>query len=106
VNEHELASRVLDAAVCALPTVAPRTLTRDDQEYALAEHAGLAGETVAAQLAVGNQVRAVELAEAGRGVLLAAAVDLRSDLALLADVDRRLAARSVARLVTRCRACP
>lgn len=93
MGERELASRVLDAAVCALPTVAPRTLNRNDQEHALSEHAGLAGEAVAALLAVGDPVRAIELAETGRGVLLASALDLRSDLAELADADPRLAQR-------------
>lgn len=93
LREHELASRVLAAAVSALPTVAPRTLHRKDQEHSLSQHAGLAGEAVAAQLAAGEVVRAVELAETGRGVLLASALNIRYGLALLAEVDPALAQR-------------
>ncbi|MFE9751418.1 CHAT domain-containing protein [Saccharothrix saharensis] len=93
IGEHVDAARALDAAVRALPSVAPSELTQDDREFALARHAGLVSEAVAAHLSVGDAVRAVEAAELGRGVLISAALDLRTDLEGLADVDPALAGR-------------
>jgi CHAT domain-containing protein len=90
-GEHDLAAELLASAVRTLPSVAPQELTRGDQENELGDHLGLVSEAVAAHLANGDPVGAVESAELGRGVLLAAALDARSELTELARTDPALA---------------
>ncbi|MEV6071922.1 CHAT domain-containing tetratricopeptide repeat protein [Nocardia sp. NPDC052001] len=87
VNDHALAVEVLDAAVALVPLVALRELGWEDQEYGLGLHYGLVSEAVAAHCAIGDPTGAVEVAELGRGVLLAAQLDIRTDLT---DLDRAL----------------
>jgi tetratricopeptide (TPR) repeat protein len=92
MNEHRMAVRLLDAAVSLLPSVAPREAGWPDQEHRLGAHWGLVGETVAAHCAINDPAGAVEAAELGRGVLLAAQLDSRSDLTDLDGVHPDLAA--------------
>ncbi|MGX6747264.1 CHAT domain-containing protein [Streptomyces xantholiticus] len=86
MNEHTTAVELLDAAVRLLPSVAPRESERADQEYRLSQHLGLVGEAVAAHCAISDPVGAVEVAELGRGILLSAHLDSRSDLTDLEHV--------------------
>ncbi|WP_411080948.1 CHAT domain-containing protein [Streptomyces sp. cmx-18-6] len=80
------ASDVLEDAVLLLPQLAPRDLDRSDQQRHLGLHFGLASE--AASLALSDErgtpesraARALRLLEAGRGVLLAQTLDIRTDL--------------------------
>lgn len=82
-------------AVGLLALVAPRNLHRSDQEYWLAELAGLGTEAAACCLQAGQIDRAVELWEQGRGVLYAQALDTRTDVDQLAEQHPELAAEFV-----------
>nr|WP_052477717.1 CHAT domain-containing protein [Kibdelosporangium sp. MJ126-NF4]CEL13498.1 hypothetical protein [Kibdelosporangium sp. MJ126-NF4]CTQ99183.1 hypothetical protein [Kibdelosporangium sp. MJ126-NF4] len=85
------AARSFRTAVQGLQSIAPRELSRADQEHRLGSHAGLVSEAVAAHLVAGDSSGAVEVAELGRGVLLAAALDTRTDLTELTSVAPNLA---------------
>ena len=76
--------------------VAPRSLTRGDQEYLLEDLGGLAADAVACCVHAGLVDRAVELFEQGRGVLLGQALDTRTDLTTLTEQHPGLAARFTA----------
>jgi hypothetical protein len=89
----ELAATMLDAAIALLPSTAPREAGWADQQHRLGAHFGLVETAVAAHCAVGDPTRAVEIAELGRGVLLASQASTRVDLTGLADQDPRLADR-------------
>ncbi len=73
--------------------VAPRSLTRGDQEYLLEELGGLGADAAACCVHAGLTDRAVELFEQGRGVLLGQALDTRTDLTVLTEQHPGLAAR-------------
>lgn len=95
------AADMAEAAVWLLPEVTPRQLERGDQQHALGDFAGLAGDAAALALADprGGQperaTRALRLLEAGRAVLLSQALDARSDLTDLNRQHPDLAARFV-----------
>ncbi|MEU2042687.1 CHAT domain-containing protein [Nocardia niwae] len=93
MDEHSLAVELLDAAVALIPWVVPRESGWGDQEHRLSGHHGLVGETIEAHCAINDLVGAVEIAELGRGVLLAAQLDARTDLTDLDDALPELAAR-------------
>ncbi|MEU0163277.1 CHAT domain-containing protein [Streptomyces sp. NPDC006261] len=98
-NAPGKAAEAAEAAVRLLPRISSRRLERGDQQNALSRFAGLAGEAAALALAddhgTGNEraVRALRLLEAGRGVLLGQALDVRSDLSDLRSQKPELAAR-------------
>ncbi|GII64948.1 CHAT domain-containing protein [Sphaerisporangium krabiense] len=92
-GETEGAARGLAAAVELLPRLAARGLSRSDATRWLAEYARLAGDAAALAVATGRPERAVELLEMGRGVLLAQALDSRTDLTELRERDAALADR-------------
>ncbi|MGI9003118.1 MAG: CHAT domain-containing protein [Pseudonocardia sp.] len=78
---------LLETAVRLLPETVSRRLDRGDQQYALGQFAGLASDAAALALAdefagTGEEpaVRALQLLELGRGILLSQALDTRSDL--------------------------
>lgn len=79
-GEHRIAVELLDTAVGMLPSVAPREGGWVDHERRLGRHLGLAGQAVAAHCAINNPVGAIEAAELGRGIMLAAQMNSRSDL--------------------------
>ncbi|MEX5709698.1 CHAT domain-containing protein [Parafrankia sp. FMc6] len=81
------------AAVSLLAEVAPRELTRRDQEDFLAEAGGLSAAAAVCALRAGDFARAVELFEQGRGVLLTQALDTRSELGALRKIRPDLADR-------------
>jgi len=81
------------AAIGLLGLVAPRSLGRIDQEHFLQEMRGLAAEAAGACVIAGLPDRAAELFEHGRGVLLAQALDTRTDLTALAEQHPDLAGR-------------
>ena len=84
------------AAAELLGLVAPRSLTRADQEHLLEELGGLGADAAACCVHAGLADRAVELFEQGRGVLLGQALDTRTDLTALAERHPGLAARFTA----------
>ncbi|SCF67625.1 CHAT domain-containing protein [Streptomyces sp. Ncost-T10-10d] len=91
------AADLLEAAVRLLPQVSPRRLDRTDQQYALGQFAGLGADAAASALKdpriarKESGVRAARLLEAGRGVLLSHALEVRSDLTALREVRPDLA---------------
>ncbi|MFI9785991.1 CHAT domain-containing protein [Kitasatospora sp. NPDC051984] len=93
------AADLAELAVRLLPEVTPRRLARGDQQRALGEFDGLAGE--AAELALAcpgmpvdaRAARALRLLEGGRAVLLGQAIDVRTDLSDLTDRHPALAER-------------
>lgn len=92
MHEHDIAVELLDVAVEVLPSVAPWEAGVADQESRLGEHQHVVEEAVAAHCAIGDAVGAVRTAELGRGILLAAQLDSRSDLADLDDAHADMAA--------------
>ena len=81
------------AAAELLGLVAPRSLTRGDQEHLLEELGGLGADAAACCVHAGLRDRAVELFEQGRGVLLGQALDTRTDLTALTVQHPDVAAR-------------
>jgi predicted metal-dependent phosphoesterase TrpH len=81
------------AAAELLGLVAPRSLTRRDQEQLLEDLGGLGADAAACCVHAGLADRAVELFEQGRGVLLGQALDTRTDLTALTVQHPGLAAR-------------
>ncbi|MBO3737551.1 hypothetical protein [Actinoplanes flavus] len=72
---------------------ADRGVARSDQERLLAPNQGFASLAAACALNAGDRAEAIELLEAGRAVLLARSLDLRTDLTALAVLNPTLAAR-------------
>jgi tetratricopeptide (TPR) repeat protein len=97
--EPDRAADLLEGAVRLLAEVAPRQLQRSDQQFAIGGFAGLASDAAALILAgvnadtVGRQrpVRALQVMEAGRAVLLSQALDTRDDIADLRERHPALA---------------
>lgn len=97
------AAKLLETAVYLLPAIAPRRIARGDQEHRLGDFAGLAAEAASLALLDTREpetdseraARALGLLEAGRGILLSQALDMRDDTAELAVLDSSLAARFV-----------
>ncbi|GAB2826512.1 hypothetical protein GCM10027176_33640 [Actinoallomurus bryophytorum] len=87
IGDHATAVEVLDAAVTLLPAVAAREADWADREHRFGEFAGLVSQAVAAHCAIGDPTGAAEIAELGRGILLAAQLDSRTDLT---ELDRQL----------------
>jgi hypothetical protein len=86
-------------AVDLVPAVAPRRLARGDQQQALTELTGLAGDAAALTLSnpalaeEDRPARALQVLEAGRAVLLGMLLDTRSDLTDLRAEHPALASR-------------
>jgi hypothetical protein len=80
LDDRPTALSAFTLAVDLLPRTAPRSLLRIDQEHHLGSFAGLASDAAACALDAGDPELALRLLEQGRGVLLAQAVDARSDL--------------------------
>ncbi|WP_051793596.1 CHAT domain-containing protein [Kibdelosporangium aridum] len=91
MGEYATATQMLDTAVTLLPSAVPRETSWADQEHRLGAQAGLVGEAVAAHCATNDVRGAVEIAELGRGILLAAQLDSRTDLTDLEEADPKLA---------------
>jgi tetratricopeptide (TPR) repeat protein len=84
-GEHAIAVGVLDAAITLLPAVAGKGAAWSDREYQFGRHLGLVSQAVAAHCAVNDPVGAVEVAESGRGIDLAQALDARDELTDLGE---------------------
>jgi hypothetical protein len=74
-------------AVGLLPRLAPRHLTRIDQEDRLSSGRGLASSAAAFAIRAGDPERALALLEQGRGVLLAQGLENQGDLSRLRELD-------------------
>ncbi|MFG2887518.1 CHAT domain-containing protein [Streptomyces sp. NPDC048297] len=86
-------------AIELLPAVAPRHEERRTQENGLSRFASLASDAAACALRLDDPDRALRLLEAGRGLLLAQALEIRTDVSELRrarpDLADRLAALRV-----------
>ncbi|MFI1420783.1 CHAT domain-containing protein [Streptomyces sp. NPDC020731] len=80
-------------AVDLLPSVAPRHLVRDDQEFVLGRTVGLGAAAAACAVRCGRPGLAVGLLERARGVILSHALDADSDLTRLREAAPDLADR-------------
>ena len=92
-DDHDWAG-ALDAyraAVALLPALPARYLSRPDQEDALRRQSGLATEAAACALRRAAPAEAVQLLEMGRGVMLAQALESRSDVTDLRSAHPELA---------------
>ncbi|MGW4026884.1 CHAT domain-containing protein, partial [Streptomyces sp. NPDC005009] len=87
---------LLGHAIALLGSVAPRDLSRPDQEHRLARFTGIASDAAACAIRLGDPQRAAALLEQGRGILLAQALDARTDVSDLARRHPRRAARLTA----------
>jgi hypothetical protein len=67
-------------AVSLLPAIASQELAREHKEDGLAEFTGLGSDAAAAVLQCGDAGQAIALLEGGRGVLLAQALQLRTEV--------------------------
>ncbi|MFJ8588886.1 CHAT domain-containing protein [Streptomyces sp. NPDC093595] len=92
-GRFDLALEGFTLAVDLLPSLAPRRLLRDDQEFRLGRAAGLGAEAAACAHRCGDPGLAVRLLEQSRGVLLAQAFDADSDLTRLRAAAPGLADR-------------
>ncbi|MGW7719188.1 CHAT domain-containing protein [Streptomyces chartreusis] len=92
-NHWEEAAKGLSTAVNLLPRVAARYLWRSDQEHQLSRFPGLVSDAAAAALQTNNPERALDLLERGRGVLIAQALETRSEATELRDRAPELAAQ-------------
>ncbi|MGW1720427.1 CHAT domain-containing protein [Streptomyces sp. NPDC002156] len=91
MRDHRNAVEMLDTAVALLPSTAPREGEWPDRERGLGQHAGVVSEAIAAHCALGDPTGAVEVAELGRGILLGANLDSRTDLTDLEHAHPNLA---------------
>lgn len=80
MGEYKTAAELLGTAVSLLPSIAPREIGWSDQEYRIGSHTGLVEEAIAAHCSISDTVRAVEVAELGRGIMLASRLDSHIDL--------------------------
>ncbi|MEU0532322.1 CHAT domain-containing tetratricopeptide repeat protein [Amycolatopsis tolypomycina] len=93
LGDLPVAVECFDNAIAMLPAVPPRESTWIDQEFTLAEHDGLISEAIAAHCAAADPAGALLAAEHGKAILLAAALDSRTDLTDLEERAPDLAAR-------------
>ncbi|MET9675782.1 CHAT domain-containing protein [Streptomyces sp. NPDC006482] len=87
------ADAALRFAVALLPRIAPRRITRTDQERRLAALVGLASDAAACAIRLGDPEGAVQLLEQGRGILLGQALDARTEVTELHRLHPVLALR-------------
>ncbi|MEU3612879.1 CHAT domain-containing protein [Streptomyces sp. NPDC006872] len=93
IGRPEQAARGFALGVELLPRLAARGLLRSDATRWMTEYSRLASDAAACALAAGLPDRAVEVLEMGRGVLLAQALESRTDLTELRERAPDLAAR-------------
>jgi hypothetical protein len=83
---------MLNSAVQLLATTSPRTLHRNDQQFALAQFVGLAADAAALSIRAGDDVfESLRLLEFGRGVIASLHFDVRSDVVQLQNEHPELA---------------
>ncbi|HEX3790660.1 MAG TPA: CHAT domain-containing tetratricopeptide repeat protein [Pseudonocardiaceae bacterium] len=93
LDMHETAVSLLDSAVSLLPSLPPRQTALTDQAYTLGNHAGLVGSAVAAHLDLDDTAGGLRVAELGRGVILAAQLNLDVEVSNLEREHSELAQR-------------
>ncbi|MBB5850918.1 CHAT domain-containing protein [Amycolatopsis umgeniensis] len=86
-----IATKLLDAAIALLPATRPREGDWSDQTQRLRGQTGVVSAAVAAHCAANDPVGALQAAERGRGIILGARLDARSDLSALVAAEPELA---------------
>jgi len=79
LGDHVRATALLDSAAALLPSVPPPGANWRDREYRIGQYTGLVRESIAAHCAIGDPEGAIEVAELGRGILLAAELDVDAE---------------------------
>jgi tetratricopeptide (TPR) repeat protein len=79
-GQADLAAQVLGSAVGLLPSLPPREAGWADRQRRVGDRVGLVAAAVAAHCAIGDASGAIEVAELGRGILLADEANTRVDL--------------------------
>ncbi|KAL4776573.1 CHAT domain-containing protein [Aspergillus nidulans var. acristatus] len=79
-NQWDDASLLAENAVRLLPLVCGRYLTREDQQHAIAQTAGLASDACSIFLQLRRPEKALQMLEFGRGLILGYLIDSRSDV--------------------------
>ncbi|KAL4747469.1 CHAT domain-containing protein [Aspergillus terricola var. indicus] len=79
-GEWNAAMMLAKNAVQLLPLVCSRYLSRDDQQYAITQTAGLAADACSIFLQLGQPERALQTLEFGRSLILGYLIDSRSDV--------------------------
>ena len=92
-GQVDSAAEGFSSAVQLLPLLGWHGLPRATREHHLAEWSGLPADAAACAIRAGRPERAVELLEAGRSVLWAQILNLRTDLTDLAQLAPDLATR-------------
>jgi tetratricopeptide (TPR) repeat protein len=88
------ASYLCTKAVELLPIASPRTLNRDDQQYALSRFNGIAASAAALAVSVGEgNFEALRLLELGRGVIISTELETSSDITDLNSMHPGLATK-------------
>jgi hypothetical protein len=90
-----LATNAFETAIDAVGLMAGHGFSRADSEFHLARFASLASDAAACAVNAGEPLRAVELWEHGRGLLLKRSLDLRTDLTDLTRTAPELGSRFV-----------
>ena len=86
------ASELLTAGVQLLTIVSPRTVHRNDQQFALSRFSQVAADAAALAIRAGKDVpEAIRLLELGRGVMASGFLERRSDINQLNKVEPDLA---------------
>ncbi|MFC3453040.1 CHAT domain-containing protein [Amycolatopsis speibonae] len=76
LGDHLRATALLDSATALLASLPQSGADWRDREYRIGQYTGLVRESIAAHCAVDDPAGAVEAAERGRGILLAAELDV------------------------------
>ncbi|KAI1151405.1 CHAT domain-containing protein [Nemania diffusa] len=93
-GEWPKSASFLKAAVQLLPLVSPRALQNTDKQYRLGTYAGLTSNAAAASLNAGDgPIDALQLLEAGRGIISSSVMDMRIDVSELEQQHPELAAK-------------
>jgi hypothetical protein len=92
-GDAKRATSLLDSAVALLPALSPREAGWTDRQQRVGNRLGLVEAAASAHCAIDDPAGAVEVAELGRGVLLATEANTRVDLTELRDQQPRLADR-------------
>jgi hypothetical protein len=87
-NDFQRAAALIEPAIRLFPAIAPRILSRRDQEYLISEFSGLPGTAAAILLEAGREPTMVlEILEIGRGVIANLRLELRSDITELENLN-------------------
>ena len=81
-------SDLLSRAIYMMPKLTARTLTRDDQQFAMTKLINIASLAVSAALQADKSYEeCLELLEAGRGIIASLTISSRNDVSDLDDID-------------------